>query len=90
MKKAIIILTILLLGLTGLCVYEGKLYIDSISELSKITQEKSSIIDEQLSLTDQLDDLKQQFEDDSVSLLDTNVKCKLWKNQDEVLKKITE
>ena len=90
MKKAIIILTILLLGLTGFCVYEGKLYIDSVSELSKITKEKSSIIDEQLSLTDQLNNLKQQFEDDSISLLDTNIKCKLWKNQDETLKKIIE
>lgn len=90
MKKAIIIFTILSLITIGFSIYEGYLYINSLNSLNELTKEKSEIIDNNALLEKENIELEKEYNQKTQDLLENNTGCKLWKNQEEVLKKIKE
>lgn len=90
MKKAIIIFTILSLITIGFSVYEGYLYIGSLNSLNELSKEKSEIIDNNAALEKENIELEKTYNQKSQDLLENNTGCKLWENQEEVLKKIKE
>lgn len=90
MKKAIIILTILSIITIGFTVYEGVSYIKTLNTLNEATNLKSEIINTNIELEEENLKLEEDYNTKSNELFKDNIGCYLWKNQEEVLKKIKE
>lgn len=90
MKKAIIVLTLLSLITMGFCVYVGIGYAKSLDTLNEVSRNKSEIINTNTELETNNNALENDYEQKIQDLLDTNEGCRLWENQNEILKQIKE
>lgn len=90
MKKAIIILTILSIITIGFTVYESILYLNTLNSLNEVSTTKSEIIDKNIELENENLKLEEDYNKKAEQLLEDNIGCYLWKNQEEALKKIKE
>lgn len=90
MKKAIIILTLLSIVTISFSIYEGFKYILSLNSLQSASTTKNELVDKNMILEEENTKLENEYSQKFQDLLNDNIGCALWRNQEEVLKKIKE
>ena len=90
MKKALIILTILSLALSGFIGYKGYQYINSLQSLAQLHTTKKEIIETNIVSEQKNVELEAEYKKKTQDLLNNNLECELWQEQEEALKKIKE
>lgn len=90
MKKAIIILSILALITIGYTTYQGYLYIELINKFDEVITTKDELLNQNMDLEKEYQDLQDEYDKKSHDILDENIKCKQWKNVEEVMKQTEE